>query len=430
MSDTTRRSVEEDGFAELHADVLTEELLDPDLLLRFGRDPDTLTREERQRVESYLAVSPSRRDELALLLRFAAPRAGGGEREDLKSADTVVPISSHARWRRLQRGIGLALAAGVALALVLGMPDAEDDALEVAEQLTLPPAPELTLPAPPDEERLAPPIEPTSSPDSAKLALEPEPRPSTEPAAATESTTVAASKTRTPIEHSPPEQIQPAAPEPDPRPTVIAMSIVGPIAYVAPEDAPFMERLGVLRDGGGSSAELTTLQALVPDHIARTASPSPTLYWYLSPAVDQPLEFVLADQVSIDPALELTLPPPHRAGIHALRLADHGVELVPGRRYDWFVSITADQLTRGSVTRVMPGAELAARIEASSAGARGRAYAEAGLWYDALAFISEAIAQSPSDDRLRALREELLRNAGHSDVAHFDREATTAIDAR
>ena len=74
--------------------------------------------------------------------------------------------------------------------------------------------------------------------------------------------------------------------------------------------------------------------------------------------------------------------------------------------------------------KVEPGADLVETLEAAPLGEQGRIYAERGLWYDALAFISAGIDRNPDDARLRELRAGLLEEGGLSGAADFDRRAS------
>jgi hypothetical protein len=172
------------------------------------------------------------------------------------------------------------------------------------------------------------------------------------------------------------------------------------------------------------------LQALAPSHVARTLSARPTLYWYLSEDTDRSLELVLADRISIDPLLEVTMEGPVAAGIHRLQLAEHGIALEPGKEYRWFVSLESNERTasedlvaRGALLVVDEGTELKDALEAAPIGERGRIYAEQGLWYDALDFISRRIEDTPRDAHLRELRANLLEQVGVSEAAYYDRRA-------
>jgi hypothetical protein len=205
------------------------------------------------------------------------------------------------------------------------------------------------------------------------------------------------------------------------------MNISGPLLYTPPTGSAALESLGGLRS---SAPGMPKLQALAPTHVGQTLHASPTLYWYSSVETNARVDFVLADRVSVDPALEFTVGSPVPRGIHAVSLEDHGVVLEPGVEYRWFVTIaaaegdpSADIVTRGAIERVVPDTEVQATLDTAEAVELGRIYSEQGLWYDALAFISEAIARAPQDARLRELRATLLEQAGLREAAEFDRSA-------
>jgi hypothetical protein len=212
---------------------------------------------------------------------------------------------------------------------------------------------------------------------------------------------------------------------------MLAMNFLGPLHYADPLGSTPLEHLGEIR---GQTPGLPAPQALVPAHIGHTLSESPTLYWYASTEMDSRVEFALRDRGSVDPLLEFALDAPVPAGIHAVRLRDHGVVLEPGVEYRWFVSVSPvaggefsdDLVTRGGIERTAPGPELRAKLEAAQPWEVGKLYAEGGLWYDALASVSEAIEHAPQEARLRALRAGLLEQVGLRQAADYDRrEAPT-----
>jgi hypothetical protein len=166
--------------------------------------------------------------------------------------------------------------------------------------------------------------------------------------------------------------------------------------------------------GGGvrTGLALPELCVLTPDHLAETTSIDPSLFWHIDsvPADSAKLVFTLIDEVAIDPLVEVVLPALSVAGIQRIRLADHGVELDPQMEYEWSVSLvvdpedrTHDVVSAGFIRRVEPPLEPVSTTAA---------YAELGLWYDALESISDAIEASPRDAGLLAQRAALLRQAG------------------
>ena len=68
------------------------------------------------------------------------------------------------------------------------------------------------------------------------------------------------------------------------------------------------------------------------------------------------------------------------------------------------------------------GAVLEAKLEAAEPGEQGKVYAESGLWYDALASVSQAIEHAPREARLRELRAGLLEQVGLREAATYDRQ--------
>jgi hypothetical protein len=174
------------------------------------------------------------------------------------------------------------------------------------------------------------------------------------------------------------------------------------------------------RIGGGvrsATADWPALYALAPEHTGQTVSAEPSLFWYVDAPLPEgvPLMFTLFDDTTVDPLLETELPRPERPGIQRVDLAQHGVRLERGREYEWTVALVIDSQRRsndivaaGWIDRVEPPPGLEAGEGVSGA----RVYAEHGLWYDALAAVSDAIRADPADPGLRTSRDALLRQVG------------------
>jgi hypothetical protein len=445
MSETDRDG---EGLAAMLGDALVEEICEADLLLRYGRDPEALEPAERERVESYLAASPAHPQQLRSLLRFVEARAEGVGDEGPPTAGrvgggAVVEMASHPRWRPQAAWIGGAIAAGLVAGLLyfgLGQDLAPGVApgVQLADEgtgrdessiFTTPDVPEITRrldpPSRSQERALAQTDEANGVTPGSAAIKEPttgdgpslaEKAPASPPAPAAETSTdgrIEPERTRGEGEAR--------------EPLLLAMNVSGPLRYTRPADAIELASPGGLRSTGSG---LPVLQALAPSHVARTLSARPTLYWYLSEDTDRSLELVLADRISIDPLLEVTMEGPVAAGIHRLQLAEHGIALEPGKEYRWFVSLESneriaseDLVARGALLVVDEGTELKDALEAAPIGERGRIYAEQGLWYDALDFISRRIEDTPRDAHLRELRANLLEQVGVSEAAYYDRRA-------
>ena len=179
------------------------------------------------------------------------------------------------------------------------------------------------------------------------------------------------------------------------------------------------------RIGGGTRGTAdgpsVTLEVLAPDHAGLTVSAQPTLYWFVSQRIETDAELTIVDDTSIDPLLELKLTPPIEPGIHALSLEEHGVQLEPKVPYQWFVAVVVDPSQRsydviagGEIERVAQTSELASQQTP-------QAYAEAGIWYDALDGLSTQIGNSPNDAGLRQQRAALLDQVGLPGAAEYER---------
>lgn len=188
------------------------------------------------------------------------------------------------------------------------------------------------------------------------------------------------------------------------------------------------------RVGGGTRGAAdgapVTVEVLAPNHAGLTVSPQPTLYWFVSRRIESEAELTIIDDRSADPLLELKLAPPIEPGIHALSLAEHGVKLETGVPYQWFVAVVVDPSQRsydviagGEIERVAEPSDLAGRIQSVGAQGAPQAYAEAGIWYDALDGLSTQIGSRPDDAALREQRAALLDQVGLPGAAGYERSS-------
>lgn len=204
-----------------------------------------------------------------------------------------------------------------------------------------------------------------------------------------------------------------------------------PLLYVPPELGFPGRRVGAATRGRGRQA---SLQLLAPDHLGLTTDEQPTLYWYLAEPTTTRIDFTIRDESSVAPLLELQLPS-DEPGIHAVRLADHGVRLRADANYQWFVSLVVDPERRskdfsvGAWIRLgETDAALRERLAAAPGGSEALAYAESGFFYEAIRAASDRIAASPADPVPRAQRAALLEQVGLSEVAAHDRAAVAPAE--
>jgi Domain of Unknown Function (DUF928) len=174
------------------------------------------------------------------------------------------------------------------------------------------------------------------------------------------------------------------------------------------------------RTGGGSRGTMNPVHVapLAPDHIGLTTREHPTFAWVLSADTDFPIEVTLIADGAIEPAAVLHLPGPQRAGIHQVDLATARLE--PDATYEWTVALVRDEKSRdrdiiaGAAIRRAPE-PVQVRLARELAGAEPsyRVLARNGIWYDAIADLSAAIAAAPDDAAaLRTQRAELLAQVG------------------
>jgi hypothetical protein len=180
------------------------------------------------------------------------------------------------------------------------------------------------------------------------------------------------------------------------------------------------------RVGGGTrgtARAVFVLSVLAPDHTGLTISEQPSLFWFISSTASSPVEVTVVDPQATKALVEIRLPGPVEAGLHSIHLADHGVRLAPGVAYRWYVAVvpdanrrTKDVLAGGAIERVEPPEGLRTRLAQAGKAATPSLYAEAGLWYDAIASISALIDAAPNDLALRRQRAALLAQVGLPEI--------------
>lgn len=170
------------------------------------------------------------------------------------------------------------------------------------------------------------------------------------------------------------------------------------------------------RVGGGTRGdESIALFALVPDHLGLTINPQPTLFWYISKPAPYPLILTLNEDTRAKPILETRLGDSPKAGIYSVPLKAFDITLEMDIEYQWFVSLTMDPNSQskdlvagGRVKRIVPGEELRQKLKDAQPEHMTTIYSQEGLWYDALASISNLCETSPKDNHYCAGRKELL----------------------
>jgi hypothetical protein len=135
----------------------------------------------------------------------------------------------------------------------------------------------------------------------------------------------------------------------------------------------------------------------------------------------------LLQEKKAKPLVQVKVDRASKAGIQRLKLSDHGVKLSPGVEYQWVVALVTDPENRstdlvasGVIKRVEPSAELKAKASQASPSSLAGLYAEAGIWYDALASLSDQLESQPGNQALRQERADLLRQVGLNAAAQAE----------
>jgi len=199
-----------------------------------------------------------------------------------------------------------------------------------------------------------------------------------------------------------------------------------PVATVPVYKPPLRGTPGGRVGGGtrGTGRETFVLAVLAPQHTGQTTLEQPSLYWFISSPTSTPVEVTVVDPRTPQPVVELRVPAPVPSGVHRISLADHGVRLAPGVAYRWFVAVVPDTGRRSkdvmagaAIERVDPPQDLGAKLAGAAKSDRPFLYAEAGLWYDAVAALSELIDAEPQNAALRSQRAGLLTQVGLPDIS-------------
>jgi hypothetical protein len=161
------------------------------------------------------------------------------------------------------------------------------------------------------------------------------------------------------------------------------------------------------------------LDVLAPDDVGLTTQEQPSLFWYQSKPAKAKFELTLLEENKAKPVVQVTEERSVKAGIQRVRLSEHKVKLVPGVEYQWVVALVTDPENRSSdlvasgvIKRVEASAKLKEAVGGATSAALAGVYAEAGIWYDALAALSDRIEANPGDKGLVDARRDLLRQAG------------------
>jgi Domain of Unknown Function (DUF928) len=194
----------------------------------------------------------------------------------------------------------------------------------------------------------------------------------------------------------------------------VMIGIVGlPTAAIAQEYVPPDRGLPGRREGGGTRGGCPTSQppmtALMPStNFGQTVSDYPTFFWYVPPRTAEVAEFVLLDDNDNEvykTIIQLT----GESGIVSLTLPAVGntSPLEIGRDYHWYFSLVCDPLDRsgdsfaeGWIQHIELDPNLENQLIMAASSDHPALYAEAGIWYDAVASLAELRRSQPDNSAL------------------------------
>ena len=186
-------------------------------------------------------------------------------------------------------------------------------------------------------------------------------------------------------------------------------------------DAPNSQGTGVaatrgtcpsLADDTEEKADLGNLTALAPyTHVGHSASINPTFTWYVSDREPYPIKFTLYElglsDNSQDKATKIyEVELKNTSGIMTHSLPTKQANLTPGKTYLWRVTVVCNRampseniMVSNRITIVETDPTITTQINAASdRSKRAKIYAQAGLWYDAIAEVATAQNDLQAED--------------------------------
>ena len=160
---------------------------------------------------------------------------------------------------------------------------------------------------------------------------------------------------------------------------------------------------------------------LTPASAGLTVSASPSLYYYLSDNTGMALDVTInLDRLTL---FQLQVNTPKRKGVYKVSLAEMGMQLEEGKEYEWNVVLIPDP-AQGSLNITSTGAVKRVPVEKKleemlieKKSNQYEAYAENGIWYEALDELNQKILANPENTKLKTERSDLLKQVGLPSVA-------------
>lgn len=197
------------------------------------------------------------------------------------------------------------------------------------------------------------------------------------------------------------------------------------LSFVPPDrGAPGNRQGGATRGGCYKGAQ--PLTAVMPaTNNGMTTSEYPVLFFYVPATKAQTLELALLDEKA-QKTYKTTIAPTQTAGIVGLKFSDlKGLPpLESGKNYHWYFSMicdsqdrSADVVVDGWVQRVDTDPALKSELQRATPSDRVALYAVNGIWYDAVAALSETRQSSPNQSVQAEEWADLLKSVGLDKIA-------------
>jgi hypothetical protein len=239
---------------------------------------------------------------------------------------------------------------------------------------------------------------------------------------------------------------------------VVSQATGSPIRFVPPVTKNPRTSQGAGSRGGCEQSsvpaeDLVTLLIPSKDYIGQTTSSHPTFFWYLSKSVSLPMQFTLRESGVSQPLYQKQIDSP-QPGIIQLEIPQDRKELVPGKIYGWSVTLVCNskrpslnpfffswiervpttpaleqKLALGTSNSNTPTQRVLSEKSSGDRHSllktmreRASIYAQAGLWFDALATLSKAQSANSHESFVREDFLSLLNQVGLTEVVKQERQ--------
>lgn len=173
-----------------------------------------------------------------------------------------------------------------------------------------------------------------------------------------------------------------------------------------------------------ASLKLNETTLLFQNQQGTVASSHPTFFWHFATVPPVPIRFRLENMEDGEMVTEKIFPRP-TAGIMAMAVPSSLPGLVPGRKYQWSVTLlcnpnspNANPIALAQVERIQPQPVLVKQLQSAvKASDRAQIYAQHQLWYEALETLWVDQKQHPENITLQQAVLSLLKQMGQTEVA-------------